>query len=152
MKYKLAFFFARIYWFLLKPHTGGANLLLIKKNKIVLVKPVYRKNFELPGGGFKGKELPIQTMKREVLEELGMHIKHAKLFGVYRWFEYGKRDIIVTFISSEKFIESKLKPQNEEIEKIETFDLNHLPENISRPVLRRIKEYKSGNYPATGQW
>lgn len=46
-----------------------------RNNKILLVKPVWKDEFELPGGGVRKREAIHDGLKREFLEETGFSIK-----------------------------------------------------------------------------
>lgn len=46
-----------------------------KNGKILLVKPMWKEEFELPGGGQEKKEKIPEALKREFLEETGFSIK-----------------------------------------------------------------------------
>ena len=63
----------------------GCYGIIIKDNKIVLIKKArggYKGKLDLPGGGMKHTELPIETLKREIMEEVGIEVKDLKLFDV----------------------------------------------------------------------
>lgn len=67
-----------------KTHVGAYGVL-IKNDKIALVKKArggYKGKLDLPGGGIEHTELPIETLKREIMEEVGIHITNFKLFDV----------------------------------------------------------------------
>ena len=67
-----------------KTHVGAYGIL-IKNDKIALVKKArggYKGKLDLPGGGIEHTELPIETLKREIMEEVGIHITNFKLFDV----------------------------------------------------------------------
>ena len=78
----------------------GAYGLIIKENKILLIKKVggpYDKKFDLPGGTIEFCERPEETLKRELLEEVGIEVLNFELFDAdsvcFQW-NY-KEDILV---------------------------------------------------------
>lgn len=61
----------------------GVYGLIINDGKILLIKKVsgpYDGLLDLPGGGFKFLETPIETLKREMLEETGLEVLDYVLF------------------------------------------------------------------------
>lgn len=63
----------------------GAYGIVIENNKIALIKKArggYKGKLDLPGGGIEHTELPHETLKRELLEEIGVEPKDFKLFDV----------------------------------------------------------------------
>ena len=60
----------------------GAYGILINDNKILLIKKVggpYDGKLDLPGGTIEYGEKPLDTFKRELLEEVGIEIKDYEL-------------------------------------------------------------------------
>lgn len=60
----------------------GVYGLIIKNDKVLLVKKsrgAYKDKFDLPGGSIEHGEKPIETLKREIKEEVGVDIVDAKL-------------------------------------------------------------------------
>jgi len=49
--------------------------IAINKNKILLVKPTWKQEFDLPGGGIETKESLTDCLQREFYEETGMNIE-----------------------------------------------------------------------------
>lgn len=146
---KLKYRVAKIVWRVTKPITAGTRILLIKDNKVLLVKHTYQEELYLPGGGVKKGETFEQAIRRELMEELGIQLSAIKFFGVYNNFYEYKNDNIVIFIS-ENFTLSGIT--DNEIESFDFFNLDKLPTNISPGSRRRIEEYIKGNYTNCARW
>lgn len=140
---------ARVVWRIRKPVTAGARILLIKDNKILLVKHSYQKELYLPGGGVKKGETFEQAIQRELLEELGAQLTEIRFFGVYNNFYDFKNDSIVVFIST-AFTLSGIT--DNEIEAFAYYSLDNLPANVSPGTRRRIEEYNNTKFNNFGRW
>lgn len=86
------------YWFLFRPKTRGAKIVLERDDQIYLVMHSYgARQWALPGGGSDGTETFEQTILREVHEELGIEIANLRLCGeIFSTRQY-KRDTIAVF-------------------------------------------------------
>lgn len=61
----------------------GAYGLIVKDNKIVLIKKKggpYDNLLDLPGGSLEWHETPLEALKRELKEEIGVEVKKYELF------------------------------------------------------------------------
>lgn len=69
---------------IVKTHVGAYGII-IKDNKIALVRKArggYIGKLDLPGGGIEHTESPVETLKREIMEEAGIAITNYKLLDV----------------------------------------------------------------------
>lgn len=64
-----------------------AVFIIDERNRVLLVRQyrhaVRDETIDIPGGGVKKGESPVQTARREVLEETGYHIKNLKKLLTY---------------------------------------------------------------------
>lgn len=126
--------------FIFSKRTVGARALIIKDNKILLIKHTYIDNWYSVGGGVEKNESPLQAVKREIAEEVGIKlITEPKLFNVYHSNKEKRDDYIILYIA-ENFIEENHIDKDEILEK-KWFDLNNLPSDISKSTKARIEEY-----------
>lgn len=146
---KIAHKIYSLFWRILKPQTAGARAILIKDEKILLVKHTYLNSWFLPGGGLKSNETYEQAIRRELEEELGITVSDLKLHGIYNNFYESKNDSIVVF-SSLNFTEPNNK--DGEIEDFGFFGFDELPQNISPGTRRRIEEFQNSDKPNFGIW
>jgi 8-oxo-dGTP diphosphatase len=72
---------ANVAWFATLPTMFGAAAALFTNpaGKILLVKPNYRDHWSLPGGMLDDGEAPHEGCRREVEEEIGLHITPGPL-------------------------------------------------------------------------
>lgn len=61
---------------------GSAVLLRDAGNRILLVEPVYKDHWELPGGVVEADESPYDAAVRELKEELGLSVTPGRLLVV----------------------------------------------------------------------
>lgn len=69
---RLAFHVLRAWWWVRRPHHRGALVAVHVGGAILLVRPSYRRCWDLPGGGVGRGETPEQAARRELQEEVGI--------------------------------------------------------------------------------
>ena len=72
--YKLAYAAWKVFRRYCISETHGAQVIVRKQNKVLLVRASYRETLCFPGGYIKSNEEPIQAAKRELEEETGLMI------------------------------------------------------------------------------
>ena len=142
----LYFVFIRILR-IFKPISIGVRIMLIREDEVLLVKHSYQDEWYFPGGGTKRKETLADAARREAFEEVGATLGSLELFGIYTNFFELRTDHIAVFICRD-FTYTGAKDW--EIESIELFPFNALPENIAPGIARRIKDYLNGTQPKDG--
>ncbi len=77
----------------------GVYGLIINDNKVLLVKKArgaYTGKYDLPGGSIEHGEKPIETLKRELMEETGVQVASAMLIEansvVVNWLHHEKME------------------------------------------------------------
>ncbi|KTC81479.1 NUDIX domain-containing protein [Legionella brunensis] len=129
-----------IFLSLLPLKTVGARALVIKDDKVLLIKHSYISGWYTIGGGVKRGETPVQAVQRELFEEVGIKcLTEPRLFNVYHSSKE-KRDDYIVFYLIENFAKEVMT--SVEISDARWFDLQNLPEDISPATQRRIEEYK----------
>ena len=120
--------------------TVGTRALVIKDQQILLVTHTYMPGWCSIGGGVDKGESPINAIKRELREEVGIKLNSApRLFNVY-YNNFQKRDDYVVLYICDDFVENDTKSWLEIKEK-KWFRLNNLPKDITPSTKRRIEEY-----------
>ena len=139
----------RLAWRLSNPTTLGVRLLAVKGGEVLLVKHTYLDGWYLPGGSVEAGETLRAAISREAAEEAGVSFQELRLFGVYSSFLEGKSDHIVVFLC-EDFTWRQVGSR--EIESVNCFALNELPEGTSPGTRRRIAEFTAGEEAAATSW
>lgn len=65
-----------------RKHIAAGCLFLDELGRVLLVKPVYKQPWEIPGGGVEADESPRAACRREVREELGLDRAPGRLLCV----------------------------------------------------------------------
>lgn len=102
-------FSAEFYASLPTKHVAAGCVFLDEVGRVLLVKPIYKEPWELPGGGVEAGESPYDACRREVAEELGLHVSPERLLGVdYRRAVDGVRGDALRFV----FLGGVLSPRD----------------------------------------
>lgn len=62
-----------------RKYIGSGGLFLNDKGEVLIVKPKYKDQWEIPGGVAETNESPQEAFMREIKEELGLDIKPNQL-------------------------------------------------------------------------
>ena len=115
----------RSWWYVTRPKTSGAKVVIICGNEMLLIKTTYGYSYSLPGGGIKKNESPEDAAKREVLEEVGIRLNKVTPLTPFVTHEEYKEDTVYGFYSE---VESKkYKLDNIEIDTAKWYPLDRLP-------------------------
>jgi 8-oxo-dGTP pyrophosphatase MutT (NUDIX family) len=124
--------------------------IAIEESKILFVKPAWKQELDLPGGGIERKETVIEGLKREFYEETGMDIEilNKEPVGVKTQLFYAD-DIDKYFDSRQYFFlvsikrrDALWKPDAKEIRELIWCDIKDIDNcNIKKTYLKIIKEY-----------
>jgi 8-oxo-dGTP diphosphatase len=108
--------------------TAGA-LIFNEAGEILLLKHRFRpgSGWGLPGGFLEKGEQPLDALKRELREEIGMEVECTEIFAA-RSFRKPKQ-VEVLFRCRAKGVAS---PRNMEVERAEWFSLTSLPDGLPR--------------------
>lgn len=77
--YRAAFAALRVWWWLRRPRASGAAVALWNGDSLLLVRTSYRCRWELPGGGVRTGESPLNAALRETQEEVGIALAPERL-------------------------------------------------------------------------
>src|SRR3989344_7059239 len=119
----------------------GVFAIIIDDDGRVLL--CHRRDYDLwnlPGGSLEKGEVPWDGVRREVMEEVGLHVDVERLSGVYA--KPDKDEIVLSFVC--KIVGGKMKA-TDEADRIEYFALENIPSNTSPKQVERISDALNGN-------
>ncbi|MGZ9586715.1 NUDIX hydrolase [Paenibacillus marinisediminis] len=117
---------------------GAAAIILDTEGRVLLVKHSYGKcNWEIPGGKSEQNESAQDTARREVEEEIGLHVQVGPLTGVYYDPQYDMHHYAFICTLSE---EQMPQPTSPEIIECGYFSIDDLPRPLSDFTYQRIQD------------
>ena len=134
---KIIYPIVRFYWFIFRPKTYGVKCVIYDGEKFLLVTHTYGKgHWTFPGGKIEKGEEPEETVKREMMEELGVEPFNLKFIGkTHNTREY-KNDTVWNF--SANISNQNLQVNKYELAEVNWYKINDLPEFISPIALEII--------------
>ncbi|WP_042142050.1 NUDIX hydrolase [Paucisalibacillus sp. EB02] len=126
---------------------GACVLVIDKKDRLLLQLRKDNNCWGLPGGSMEPGESLQEVAERELLEETGLIAKSLNLLNVYSgeefYYKYPHGDEVhnVVAVFTCKNYEGGLKKEESEVEELNFFSLQDLPDNISPPDIPIINDY-----------
>ena len=105
--YRTAHRVLSVWWVVRRPRTEGVKCVVRHQGRVLLVRHTYgdRALWELPGGGIRRGEAPIDAAAREALEELGItarwrplgsvELREGKVTGLHAFIAHVPTDAVV---------------------------------------------------------
>lgn len=128
---------------------GSGCLFRNETGQVLLVKPVYKPLWEIPGGAVEEAESPMAACRREVAEELGLDLRPGRLLVVdYREPEPGRRGDALRFVfdggvlSPQQIAAIRLPP--EELSEFRFIHPADLDEYVIPVMARRLRACLDG--------
>ena len=108
--------------------TAGA-IILNDSGQVLLLKHRFRagSGWGLPGGFLEAGEQPLEALRRELREEIGLEIKDVEVFAARSFSK--PRQVEVLFLCRPN---GSPEPRDMEIERAEWFSLNSLPPGLPK--------------------
>lgn len=133
----------RLVWRALGPRTIGVRGLVVDDHgRVLLVRHSYgRPAWHLPGGGVKRRESLLHALRRELEEEVSVHLDGPPhLLGAYSNMREGKSDHIAVFVVEQW----RRQPHghDNEIAAAEFFPPDGLPADATPGTRRRLQEWQ----------
>ncbi|MDQ5962251.1 MAG: hypothetical protein QG653_58 [Patescibacteria group bacterium] len=132
-------FCMRSWWYMTRPKTSGAKVVIVCGDEILLIKTTYGYAYTLPGGGIKKNETPEMAAKRETQEEVGIQLDSVFPLPPFVTHEEYKEDTVYGFYSEVGNKDYKLDAL--EIDSAEWFPADNLPKtgSVTAKILELYK-------------
>lgn len=127
---------------LLRSQVLSAKAVIINKTgKVLLVRHSYKgvNRWYLPGGIVWYGERPDNTIKRELMEELGLKVDKIELVGIY---EGQNKSLAFLFVCETNYDLNAFNDRQFEIEEVSFFPSSKLPKNTTVGVREKIRSVK----------
>ena len=108
--------------------TAGA-IIFNNKGEVLLLKHRFRpgSGWGLPGGFLEKGEQPIEALRRELREEIGLEVDEPKVFAARSFKKPTQVEVLFRCRAN-----AHVKPLNMEVERAEWFAIDSLPEGLPR--------------------
>ena len=108
--------------------TAGA-VVFNQNGEVLLLKHRFRpgSGWGLPGGFIEKAEQPIDALRRELREEIGLEVQDVEIFGVRSFAKPQQVEVLFRCRSN-----GTLKPQTIEVERADWFSIANLPDGLPR--------------------
>jgi len=108
--------------------TAGA-VVFNQNGEVLLLKHRFRpgSGWGLPGGFIEKAEQPIDAMRRELREEIGLEVQDVEIFAVRSFAKPQQVEVLFRCRSN-----GTLKPQTIEVERADWFSIANLPDGLPR--------------------
>lgn len=119
-----------------KHYVSVTGYITNQKGEVLFVKNVHRNDtYELPGGVVEPGETLMEALKREVLEETGVHIKVEGISAIYQ--NVTKNVFCVTFFG--KYLSGELRTHDGETMDVRfvKIDESNIDQWVTRPHLKK---------------
>lgn len=123
-----------------RPRVAAGLLIRDGWGRILLVRPTYKKGWDIPGGYVEPGESPAQAAAREVIEELGVPIQPGTLL-VVDWAPHPAEGDKLIFIFDGGQLDdvSSLHPDGHEIAEAAFHGLSDLNVRMPEPLAQRLR-------------
>lgn len=121
---------------------GAGVLIRNEEGKILMVRPTYKENFEIPGGVVEADESPLAACKREVEEELGLDLRVGRLLCIdYYPAQYPLTESLMFVFDGGVLSDDEItliKTDAKELKGFVFLELNEIEGKTSESLVKRI--------------
>lgn len=119
----------------------GATMLLInRQNELLMIERTDNLFWGVPGGSIELGETLEECVRRETLEEVGIHVDQMELFGIYSGEELhyiypnGDEVFMISAVYLSRIDNEPIILDLNEHSAYQFFKLNEIPEDVSPPI------------------
>lgn len=130
---------------------AASKIAIIERGKVLMVRSargLSKGMWNLPGGFVGYTEHPLESAKREVMEEVGLRVKVQRLLGVYAETFPGSGGYMLCFVYLGKRRRGPITPHPEEIECYEWLPIREALRATRNPFARAgLSDYLRKRHP-----
>lgn len=150
--FQVAHSLLRVWWLIRRPAMYGVKCVITDGEEVLLVRHSYgRPDWDLPGGGIKRRERPVDAARRETEEELGIQTDGWRSLGEAWATLYHRRDTLYCFQAEVSAPELSLNLA--ELTDARWFSRDDLPTDLGkyvRRILARVPNTSPSVAPPNG--
>jgi ADP-ribose pyrophosphatase YjhB (NUDIX family) len=141
-----------LYWRFSRGLTLGVRTIVLdQRERVFLIRHTYARGWHFPGGGVEPGETALEAARRELREEAEIELLgQPNLHGLFFTRGASRRDHIVVYLVRD-FRVLREKAPDKEIAEAGFFDLDALPEGLTRGTRERLEEI-AGQAPLRPEW
>jgi len=135
--YRIAYRVAQVAWYVVRPDVHGVKGILRDGDRVLLVRHTYgdRGRWDVPGGHAHADEPPVDAVRREMHEELGMVLEWDHVGSIAASSDH-KVERVHCFVAARPA--APLRLARGEIAEAQWFDLDALPAPIGELSVRTL--------------
>lgn len=135
--FQVAHALLRVWWLVRRPAMYGVKCIITRGDDVLLVRHAYGSHaWDLPGGGIKRGERPLDAARREMAEELGIESAEWRWLGEAWAMVYHRRDTLHCFQA--EVHSGELKINRAELADARWFSRDALPQDLGKCVRRLL--------------
>ena len=142
--YRVAYRVAQVAWYVVRPDVHGVKGILRDGDRVLLVRHTYgdRGRWDVPGGHAHAGEPPVDAVRREMHEELGMVLDWDHVGSIAASSDH-KVESVHCFVAARPA--APLRLARGEIAEAQWFDLDALPAPIGELSVRTLALLRGGD-------
>jgi len=137
----IIFSFKKIYWFVVRPKTFGVKCIIQdNQGKILMLRKNFAyKGWVFPGGAIRQGEKPVDAIRREIKEDLGITLENVHELGSFFQRVHYRKETMYCFSAITSSLVTDFN--KEKIEEVGWFERTQLPplSPISQSVMALFK-------------
>ena len=145
LAFTLAHHLIEVYRRIFRPVTVGVRIMLLKDERILLVRHTYMDtdSWYFPGGGLNRGETMEQAARREAWEETGVIVKDIQLVGIFTLPDSYNTNHNILYASTayEEPGKDRPAPHSHEIAACQAFSIHELPVNMAAGQTAQLAEF-----------